>query len=158
MTQEMCIVLTPEQRRSLEALEEALASEGLVTLRGGRGSGKTTVLKYLRASVGGLLVSLRDVFDETGGEPVEETFLQTMEKSLAGHDIVIVDDLHVVTEMVDYPLLLDASLTALLGEASVLRKKMVFATEGQAPWPIRRRAYDWLIDPLETGEVLETAE
>lgn len=152
MTQEMCIILTPAQHRSLAALGEGLEAGDLVTLRGRRGSGKSTVLKRLHASMGGMLVNLRNVFNKPGDEPVEEAFLQIIEQSLAAHDIVIVDDLHLVTEMADYPFLLDAALTTLLGEASVLRKKMVFATEGEAPWPIRRRAYDWIIDPHKTEE------
>jgi hypothetical protein len=76
---------------------------------------------------------------------LEEAFLQMIEEALATHDIVIVDDLHLVTQVTDncdYPraFLLDAALTAIIGDAAALRKKLVFATVEDAPWPIVRRA------------------
>ena len=152
MKQETCSVLTPAQQRALQGLVEGVAAGHLVTLRGRAGTGKSTILRHLHASIGGVLVGLA----ERQPEEIEEAFLQIIEQALAAHDIVIVDDLHLVTESVnacDYPraFLLDAALTAILGEASALRKKLVFAMDGEPPWTIRRRAYGSTLVELWPG-------
>ena len=87
-------------------------------------------------------------------DAVEEAFLQMIEQALAHQEIVIVDDLHLVTQVVsacDYPrtLLLDAALTALMGEAVALRKKLVFGSDDEVPWPVARRAFTWKLAEFE---------
>ncbi len=145
-------VLTPAQQRALDGLLEGVATGDVVTLKGRAGAGKTSILQQLHATVGGVLVGMREfIACLAGHQPaaIEEAFLQMVEQALAKHDIVIVDDLHLVTEIENgsaYRYLLDAALTAMLGEASALKKKLVFAFDGEAPWPIRRRAYQWTID------------
>jgi len=73
-----------------------------------------------------------------------------MERSLADCDLVIVDDLHLLTSVTDSSYyqrtyLLDAALTAILAETGARAKKLVFGAEDELPWPIRRRAYAWKI-------------
>ena len=87
---------------------------------------------------------------------IEEAFLQMLDRALASHDTVIVDDLHLVTAVVgscDYgrAFLLDAALTAALADAAIQRKTLIFGVEDDAPWPIQRRAYTWEI-PAFTAE------
>ena len=157
---ESWIILTPGQERALQGLREGVATGDVVTLQGRAGSGKSTVLKHLHASTGGLLVRVREIPGRRGErlpEAIEEAFLQTLEQAMAQHDIVIVDDLHVVMEYVntcEFPraLLLDAALTAILGEASAMRKKLVFSFDGEAPWPIRRRAHASTIEEFVAAE------
>jgi hypothetical protein len=77
---------------------------------------------------------------------IEDALLQTIERALDAYDLVIVDDLHMMTRIVSSrgsasTYLLDAALTAILAEAAVARKKLVFSLEGDLPWPIARRAY-----------------
>ena len=154
MQQQTGIVLTPAQARTLQGLVEGLAAGDVLTLQGKAGSGKSLILRQLHASTGGVLVGMREFMGslaERQLQTVEEAFLQMVEQALAAHHIVIVDDLHLVTELVDaydYPraFLLDAALTAVLGEASALKKKLVFGVDGEAPWPIRRRAQEWTIE------------
>jgi ATP-dependent 26S proteasome regulatory subunit len=81
-----------------------------------------------------------------------------VDRALEQHDLVMVDDLHLVTEIVnanDYRYLLDAALTAVLAEMP-RPKKLVFACDGDPPWPIRRRAYSGEIGQftLEDYEVV----
>jgi predicted AAA+ superfamily ATPase len=82
---------------------------------------------------------------------MEESFLRMIELALEQHDLILVDDLHLVTHVLDrhwYPraYLLDAALTALLAEAAFLRKTLVFAVEDEAPFPVERRATVWEIE------------
>ena len=142
------IILTPVQQAAANRLLENLDSGNVVVLRGAAGSGKTTVLKSVHAARGGTLLGARELTDvpETrAAAAIEESFLRMIEDAILTHDLVMVDDLHLLSggaEAHDYPrsYLLDAALTAILADAGVLRCKLIFAVENEAPWPIRRRA------------------
>ncbi|MEO7649568.1 MAG: hypothetical protein ABIZ80_03805 [Bryobacteraceae bacterium] len=116
--------------------------------------GKITILRKLHGVSGGALVEVRQILGGLRVRPpaaIEEAFLETLEDALACHEFVIVDDLHLITNVVnscDYPRthLLDAALTAILGQASARQQKLLFAVDdGEAPWPVERRAYAWKI-------------
>jgi len=109
----------------------------LVKARAGRGA----ILRELHEALGGAILGAGD-FARDGA--ADEVFLRLMDQALANHPVVIVDDLHVVTKAANRnarAFLLDAALTALLGEASSLRRKLIFGTEAEAPWPLVRRAW-----------------
>ena len=130
------IILTPAQRKAGEGLRQACGSGSVHVLRGKARSGKTTVLKWLHVRCGGSLLD--------AGRLLEEPFLTALEQSLERNDLLLVDDLHLVANRSrDY--LLDAALTTLLAEAAVRSKTLVFAIEGSAPFPVRRRASVWEI-------------
>ena len=134
------IVLSPAQQRAFHGLRREMEVADVVLLKALPGSGRTTILQRLQEISGGVLL---------GAVAREEAFLQMLEQALARHEVVIVDDLHVVTRIVsgDYPraLLFDAALTAILGDAAALRKTLVFGTAEDAPWPLARRAATWRI-------------
>jgi adenylate kinase family enzyme len=146
-------ILTPTQQSAAEGLSEACAFGGVLVLRGRPGSGKTTVLRWLHANSGGALLdagSFMRAVAHAAPNAMEESFLRMIEDAMEQHDLVIVDDLHLFAEVLhDYNSprshLLDAALTALLAEAAVLKKTLVFAVEGEAPFPIQRRASVWEI-------------
>jgi hypothetical protein len=147
------IVLTPTQRIAADGLREDLKSGGTLILRGGSGAGKTTVLQWLHAACGGgLLCAAQFMQSVSEGSPhaIEESFLRMMEESMERHDLLLIDDLHLVTNVVQrhwYPRshLLDAALTAILAEAAVRKKTLVFAVEEEAPFPVQLRASVWEI-------------
>jgi len=151
------IVLTPAQRTAAEGLKEACGYGGVLVLRGEAGSGKTTVLEWLQAILGGALLSAgRFMQSVCEGPPnaMEESFLRMMEDSMEQHDLILVDDLHLVSYVLDrhwYPRshLLDAALTAILAEAGFRKKTLVFAVDGDAPFPVQRRASVWEIGDFE---------
>jgi len=145
--------LTPAQQQAANCLLGGLPAGDVFVLRAKPGMGKTTVLRYLHAQAGGTLLGIRQFLEELmarGPEAIEESFLRVLDDALAKFDLVFVDDLHLITNVVencDYQrtYLLDAALTAVLGEAAAQRKKLVFATAEESPWPIRRRAYSFEI-------------
>src|SRR5262249_32056779 len=136
-----------------DGLREACAYGGMFVLKGRAGSGKSTILKWLQSATGSILLDaaafMRSV---SNGAPnaIEESFLRMIEDSMEQHDLILVDDLHLVPNTVArhaYPRshLLDAALTAILAEAAVRKKTLVFAVEEEAPFPIQRRASVWEI-------------
>jgi len=146
------INLTPVQYRAAEALKAAARDGGILVLRGSSGSGKSAVLQWLHSACGGALLPARKLMGAAGDaiQYPELTFLRLIEESMERHDLVLVDDLHLVAGAVQrhrYPSshILDASLTAILAEAGVRKKTFVFAVEDEAPFPIRRRASVWEI-------------
>jgi transitional endoplasmic reticulum ATPase len=148
------IALSPAQHKAYRGLLGGIQRGDICVLRGDAGSGRTTILYKLHASEGGALLSIRDFMESLKAhEPVaiEEAFLDMIETAIAANGLVVVDDLDLVTRITegcDYPRahLIDAALTALLGQAAARGTKLVFAVEGEAPWPVRRRAFHWAIE------------
>jgi ATP-dependent 26S proteasome regulatory subunit len=150
------LILMPAQQRALKSLIKALPAGDVFVLKAASGAGRTTVLRELHATVGGVFVGIGAIMHSLEGRDplsVEEAFLTTIESALDGPDLVIVDDLHLVSNVVNRhnaarSLLLDAALTAIMGDAAAWGKKLVFGVEDEAPWPVRRRAYTWEIRSL----------
>jgi hypothetical protein len=144
------ITLTPVQQTAAEELLTALGAGHILVLRAAAGMGRTTVLQAVHSSAGGAFAGVTQFMDVLASRQpaaIEEAFLQMIEQALARHDLVIVDDLHLVASVVhtcNYArsYLFDASLTAIMGEAGARRKELLFGIdEGDAPWPVQRRAY-----------------
>jgi hypothetical protein len=154
MKQQNDILLTPAQRRAMEGILGGLPAGNVFGLRSAQGMGRTTVLRRVHDAAGGTLLEVRQFMRSLAArEPaaIEEAFLAMVEQALAAHHLVIVDDLHLVAHTANnykYPraYLLDAALTGIMGDAAAWRKKLVFGVEGEAPWPVRRRAYWYEID------------
>jgi hypothetical protein len=84
---------------------------------------------------------------------MEEPLLRMIEEAMEQHDLVAVDDLHLFAAVLHdnnppRSHLLDAALTAILAEAAVRKKTLVFAVEDEAPFPIQRRANVWELGVL----------
>jgi transitional endoplasmic reticulum ATPase len=147
--------LAPAQRLAENNLIDGLTTDGVdaLVLRGDAGLGKTTILESVQQTAGGILLGMEqfaDVLVERHPGAIEEAFRDLIEYALASHDLVIVDDLHLVTSVAggcSYPRenLLDAMLTAVLASARERGKKLLFAVDDDIPWPLRRRAYSWTI-------------
>jgi SpoVK/Ycf46/Vps4 family AAA+-type ATPase len=82
---------------------------------------------------------------------LEETFTQMVLDALQSHDVVIVDDFHLLSSVVSgchtYPRagFLDAPMMALVTYALEAGKKLVLGSQGGAPEPARDRGYSWTI-------------
>src|SRR5689334_1379810 len=129
------LVLSPVQQKAADALREGISVGGVLMLEGEPGSGKTAILEHLHAELGGALTGVHDFLASLGEHnpgAIEEAFLRPIEDAMNAHDLIFVDDLHLVTDIVarhNYSrrYLLEAALTALLAEARVLNKTLVFA-------------------------------
>src|ERR1700733_15184432 len=101
--------------------------------------GKTTVLKCLQADQGGLLLGMREFMRELearGPFAIEEAWIRLMEASLAEHDLIMLDDMHLIASVVEgygypRPNLLNVAIAAVLEQASG-NKKFVFAVQEDA--------------------------
>jgi predicted ATPase len=142
------IVLTFAQQEAANSLLAHLALSPVAVLRGAAGAGKTTILKTVQAMRGGVLLGAQQVMNvrqAQGPAAIEEAFFRMIEDAVEGHGLVLVDDLSLVTDAAGgggdgRVHLLDAALTAILAEARVLGRKLIFAVEEEIPWPLRRRA------------------
>lgn len=140
-------ILTPAQQEAAEGLSTAMTRGNLLVLQGDIGLGKTTVLKHVQANAGGVLLGMLEFMQTLEArEPfaVEEAWLRLMEVSLANYDIVFLDDMHLISKVVEgysYPRqsLLDVAITAVL-ELAGSSKKLVFAVEEDISESISRRA------------------
>ena len=142
------IVLTPVQQEAASSLLASLAVSPVAVISGVAGAGKTSILMNLQAMQGGVFLGSQQflsVRQAQGPAAIEETFFRMIEDAIQSHHLVLVDDLTLVTNAAKgggdgRVHLLDAALTAILAEARVLGRKLIFAVEREIPWPIRRRA------------------
>jgi predicted AAA+ superfamily ATPase len=147
------IRLAPAQQDAADRLSSALSKGDIFVLRAQPGMGRTTVLSHVHQVAGGIFLSIREFLDQlTAREPaaIEEAFLTMIDWAMLDADLVILDDLHLVTAVVDSceytrTNLLDAVLTALLSAATARGKKLVFGTAGEEPASVNRRAYKFEI-------------
>ena len=143
------IVLTPVQQEAANSLLYNLAVSPVTVLSGAAGAGKTTILRTVHAIRGGVFLGSQqfmNVRQAQGPAAIEETFFRMIEDAIQGHDLVLVDNLSLVTNAASgggqgRVHLLDAALTAILAEARVMGRKLIFVVEEEIPWPIRRRAH-----------------
>ena len=143
------IVLTPVQQEAANSLLEGLAVSPVAVLSGAAGAGKTTILTTVQATQGGVFLGAKqfmNVRQAQGPAAIEEAFFRMIEDAIQSHGLVLVDDISLVTNAASggghgRVHLLDAALTAILAEARVLGRKLIFAVEEEIPWPMRRRAH-----------------
>jgi chromosomal replication initiation ATPase DnaA len=142
------IVLTNAQKEAADSLLVHLAVSPVAVLSGAPGAGKTAILKAVQAMRGGVFLGARQFTNARqaqGPAAIEEVFFRMIEGAIESHDLVLVDDLSRVANAArgggeGRVHLLNAALTAILAEARVLGRRLVFAVEDDIPWPIRRRA------------------
>ena len=152
-------VLTFVQQEAANSLLANLALSPVAVLRGAAGAGKTTILKTVQAMRGGVLLGAQQVMNvrqAQGPAAIEEAFFRMIEDAVESHGLVLVDDLSLVTDAAGgggdgRVHLLDAALTAILAEARVLGRKLIFAVEEEIPWPLRRRAEIVQLADLDDG-------
>jgi AAA+ superfamily predicted ATPase len=153
-------VLTPTQQEAAAGILSGSQPGSAIVLKSKPGQGRTTVLRHVHAALGGEFLGMRQFMDSLAAHQpsaLEEAFLQMLDRAIASHDTVIVDDLQLVTAVVggcDYArmYLLDAALTAALADAAIEKKTLIFGVEDDAPWPVQRRAYTWEIAAFAAGD------
>jgi transitional endoplasmic reticulum ATPase len=152
-------ILAPAQQAVSQNLLRAIACGNVVVLQGDVGRGKTTVLRHVQAETGGLLLGMREfmrVLEARTPFAIEEAWTGLLEASLAEHDLVILDDMHLISRVLEdysYPRshLLNVAITAIFEQAAP-DKKFLFAVEEDAPEPIGRRAQTFEIDEFTPAD------
>lgn len=149
----MMSTLSPTQQKEFDRLAYALQVGSAVALWGGTGTGKTTILQQLHRVRGGKFLNMKDFVEAMRGQhplAVEETFERLMMDALIQNDTVILDDLHLLYDVVcgcgydnAYPRakFLDAPLTTLLVHAEEAGKRLVFGSEGSTSGVLSKRCY-----------------
>ena len=156
------VILSPSQLRASDQLLAGYSAGDVIVLRDSGGLGKSTILAKLSAVVDAILIDSRELLDHLAeGHPLalEEAFLATVRLALEAGRPVIVDDLHLLVNVVAggcgmYPRtnLLDAALETALNEAGALGRKLVFGTAGRVPEPVSNRAYFTGIEEFAPGD------
>ena len=152
-------ILTPVQQQAFDGLLSRIPVGDVLVLRGNAGSGKTTILERIKGTCGATFLGMRQFMDalRTGSpQAIEESFLEVMEQALSTADSVILDDFHLISNVVDSrgyprPNLLDIALSALLADARASGKKLLFAVEDEVPAILWRQAYCLKIEDF-TGD------
>ena len=130
--------LSPSQHHARHAVLEAARTGNVALLLGASGKGKTTILQDIHAETGGVLLTMRDAMGPIGGHhplAIEDALYAFLSGALATHDVVLMDDLHLITSTICcggmYPRmgLIAAPLTALVEEARAAGKLLVLAME-----------------------------
>lgn len=142
------LALTPSQRKAAKEVLRGLERGGFAVLQDHGSHGKTTVLEHVQGKTSGAIVGVREFLSSLAAHrpaAIEEAFLDLVEAEIESHELVIVDDFHLlkdIAEGCDYPrkFLFDAVLTALLTGASAAGKKLLFATN-DVPLALLRRAH-----------------
>ena len=158
------VSLTSNQRTIASQVQSAFSVGNVCLLQGEAGMGKTSILRFIHSLSGGSFLSVSNFISllrDRSPLALEETFLELVEQHLRTESMVIIDDLHVITNVVNgfhYPRrrLFEAILTALFEDAEFGGKKLLFATSGESiPEPIRHRAYAWKLEELEPNDYRE---
>ena len=155
--------LSPTQQKAYDGLSAGCKIGPFISLWASSGSGRTTVLRTLHSAVGGTFVTIREWIDRMQEQhplPMEEAFSRALFAALAEADTIIVDDLHLLTNVVGsycnqaYPRqgYLEAVLTAVMAYATEAGKRIVIGSQGAVPDAFSSRAYSWGITDYTTED------
>jgi len=133
--------LLPAQRRALESVEHAIATDQVAELSSGGGFGRTTIIRVLHERLGGKLLTSRDFIEASAkAHPLalEETVYGVLYSALRDHPAVFVDDFNLVASVAccshAYPRheFLGAAMIPLVAMARAEGKPFVTTTDGTA--------------------------
>jgi SpoVK/Ycf46/Vps4 family AAA+-type ATPase len=142
--------LCAAQQQAFDSMLRLLPLGNVFVLYGHPGSGKSTVLHTLHQELQGAFLNMKDFIDAMRDRhplAFEETFEQMVMDALRANEIVILDDLHLLNNVVGcnggYPRLrfLDAASTTLSMYTIEAQKKLIFGSGAGAPEPINDRAF-----------------
>jgi ATP-dependent 26S proteasome regulatory subunit len=144
----MNLTLTPSQHNVLTSLLAELPAGHVFVVETSTGLGKTTLLREIQSQQGGLLLSLKDfpeVMRARHPLALEEAFGEWVTQALNASELVLVDDLSLLSGVVGgcgaYPRsgMLDIVLAALVEKAITCGNKLVFSNNSWTPQVITNR-------------------
>ena len=98
------ISFTPVQQRAASHLLEAIPVGSVFALQGEGGSGKTLILGEIHRACGGALLGMREFIASLQAHSpaaIEEALVSVVERAMVEHELIIVDDLHLVVNIVE---------------------------------------------------------
>ncbi len=141
--------LTPAQAAARDALKSGLEVGSILAVGGDTGRGKSTVLANLHGELGGTILSISDLLEETAVRhplALEESAFHLIREGLKRSRLVIVDGFEILYMTAcchgAYPRFrwLDGVCLALSNYAADSDKKLIFSYSGMLPAPIHHRA------------------
>jgi transitional endoplasmic reticulum ATPase len=149
--------LSPTQQQAIETLLQVLPTGCVFELYGPVGVGKSTVLGQLHQQLGGVLLQIKDLVERQHGQhplALEETFEQLVMESLQAHDVVLVDDLQLLSDTVHthgYPRMgwIQAILVTIATYAIEAQKTLILCSNCPL---LQHRALTVPIKELEVGD------
>ncbi len=160
----MTIPLCPAQQKAYAVLERALTIGSPIIVHGETGQGKTTLLKELHRQTGGAYLDMNDFTDAIRTQnplAMEETFDELLRSALLKNDTVILDDLHLINDVIcgcnpfmayPRPKFLEAPMNALLAFVAGTDKRLIFGSGGGVPESLRQRAFYATIADYEAAD------
>jgi AAA+ superfamily predicted ATPase len=142
--------LSPSQERAVAALRHDWPDTESFVLWAPYGLGRSTMLRAVQEERGGIVLDMASYLERlTDAEPLalEETLHQMLVGALREHEVVLVDDLHLLNSVVccnyTYPKkdFLNAPLEVAAALARDKGRKLVFTMPGGMPQPIAGRAH-----------------
>jgi len=129
-------VLTPSQRHAAGELGRALQCGSVAELRARSGMGRSVVLREISATHDAVYLDVRDFVNAWmahAWSSVERATCELFEQAMASSDVVVIDDLHLITAIVDNynytsQNLFDAALASLLRKLPP-HQKLLFGTD-----------------------------
>jgi transitional endoplasmic reticulum ATPase len=158
------IALCPAQQTAYNMVQRALPLGSPIVVFGHTGQGKTTILRELHRNLGGAFLTTKDFTDAIRFQnplAIEETFDQVLRTALSHNEVVIMDDFHLIGDVIcgcggwsayPRPRFLNAALTAILAYAAETNKRLIFGIGGNIPDPIRQRAFPATIPDYEMAD------
>ena len=142
--------LAPSQQQAVHRFRKTWDVGNVFVLWATHGLGRTTMLKAIREERGGFLLGMNDYLErlrEADPLALEETMQSMLVDALQEHEVVLVDDLHLLNDVICcnhfYPKLnfLNAPLEVACALAREKKRKLVFTMPGTAPRPVYARAH-----------------
>src|SRR4051812_20702919 len=137
-------------------IRDCLRNNDIAILECNAGQGRTEVLRSLQGRLINLQPFIR-VLNQNHPARIEESFVCVLEEALAESDLVVVDDLHLILQVVQacsYPreYVFEAAFKAVLESAA--GKKLVFGLDDErdAPRVLRDRAVVCEMDSFEAED------
>lgn len=143
--------LSPVQQTAFEGIIDLVEKkEPLIGLVGRNGTGRTTILRNVTNHLNAHLVTLPDLLEKTRGlhplhleEGIAETFLEP----LGQHDVVLIDDLHILADIYHNtpvgarPRMLPIVFEAILACLSGNNKQLIMGLRDKALEPLHQRSH-----------------
>jgi ATP-dependent 26S proteasome regulatory subunit len=158
----MDLPLCPAQQQAFQQLMRLLPLGSVFALTGAVGSGRTTLLRLVHGKVGGAFLNMKDFMNalrQHNPIAIEECFEELLLDALNQHSHVIVDDLHLLSNVIgaSNPLyqrrdLLAGPLTTLTNLAIEMDRKLIVAVVDSPPGPIAQRCHFAKIREFEAAD------